>query len=107
LSNEEEDLDHSKPCCSKSSDLVEMFECPICNVQKKQVNLTAVNRHIDLCLNKSIIKQELANEGSDSAATCSKRRKVELKKRIKSKSILDYFPPVTLFGLCKQNLLSF
>ncbi|OUC47511.1 TM2 domain protein [Trichinella nativa] len=93
LSNEEEDLDHSKPCCSKSSDLVEMFECPICNVQKKQVNLAAVNRHIDLCLNKSIIKQELANEGSDSAATCSKRRKVELKKRIKSKSILDYFPP--------------
>ncbi|KRX27244.1 Coronin-like protein cor-1 [Trichinella nelsoni] len=97
LSYEEEDLDHSKPCCSKSSDLVEMFECPICNVQKKQVNLTAVNRHIDLCLNKSIIKQELANEGSDSAATCSKRRKLELKKRIK----------VTLFGLCKQNLFSF
>ncbi|KRX47224.1 Coronin-like protein cor-1 [Trichinella murrelli] len=78
LSNEEEDLDHSKPCCSKSSDLVEMFECPICNVQKKQVNLTAVNRHIDLCLNKSIIKQELANEGSDSAAACSKRRKLVL-----------------------------
>ncbi|KRY92334.1 Coronin-like protein cor-1, partial [Trichinella pseudospiralis] len=61
---EEEDFDHNEPCCSKSSDLVEVFECPICNVKKKQVNLTVINRHIDLCLNKSIIKQEMANQAN-------------------------------------------
>ncbi|KRZ76264.1 Coronin-like protein cor-1 [Trichinella papuae] len=64
LSNEEEDFDHNQPCCSKSSDLIEVFECPICNVKKKQVNLTVINRHIDLCLNKSIIKQEMVNQAN-------------------------------------------
>ncbi|XP_039219939.1 DNA polymerase kappa isoform X2 [Crotalus tigris] len=42
-----------------------IFVCPVCNIEQKTKDLTLFNRHVDVCLNKGIIKQLTENSDNE------------------------------------------
>nr|AAX35542.1 DNA polymerase kappa [Xenopus laevis] len=56
LGNEEVALPSSTAPCEEQA-----FICPVCNLRQNTPDLTAFNRHVDVCLNKGII-QKLTEE---------------------------------------------
>ncbi|XP_007439922.1 DNA polymerase kappa isoform X1 [Python bivittatus] len=48
------------------SDITEnVLVCPVCNIQQKTMDLALFNRHVDVCLNKGIIKQLTENSSTE------------------------------------------
>ncbi|XP_060617629.2 DNA polymerase kappa isoform X1 [Anolis sagrei] len=48
--------DNKLPCFSDMSEN-NILVCPVCNLEQKTKDLAVFNRHVDVCLNKGIIKQ--------------------------------------------------
>ncbi|XP_063151603.1 DNA polymerase kappa isoform X2 [Candoia aspera] len=49
-----------------SSDITEnVLVCPVCNIKQKTKDLALFNRHVDVCLNKGIIKQLTENSSME------------------------------------------
>ncbi|XP_062984010.1 DNA polymerase kappa isoform X2 [Elgaria multicarinata webbii] len=51
------------PCFSDATES-NILVCPVCNLEQETKDLTLFNRHVDVCLNKGIIKQLTENSKS-------------------------------------------
>ncbi|KAH0628017.1 hypothetical protein JD844_008666 [Phrynosoma platyrhinos] len=59
------------PCFTDLSEN-KILVCPVCNLEQKTKDLALFNRHVDICLNKGIIKQ--LTENSKSAGTLDREQ---------------------------------
>ncbi|NXL39244.1 POLK polymerase, partial [Glaucidium brasilianum] len=57
-------------CCSFEATEDSVLVCPVCNSEQKTTSLVSFNRHVDVCLNKSLIK-ELTEKKDFPIKTCN------------------------------------
>ena len=66
---------------------MQSMECPVCGVQMSAQDNDALNRHLDACLNGTMVRQAVREE--------SARRAPQQRKKAASRSLTDFFLPDT------------
>uniref|UniRef100_A0A663N7R1 DNA polymerase kappa n=1 Tax=Athene cunicularia TaxID=194338 RepID=A0A663N7R1_ATHCN len=52
-----EHAEETSSCCSFEATEDSVLVCPVCNSKQKTTSLVSFNRHVDVCLNKGLIKE--------------------------------------------------